>query len=132
VGIWSCRLAARGLLVCLLAAGSAPPCFGQMRRGWKKVWTASVAALAAVNVMDARSSVGRYETNPLLRDGQGRFNTGRAIAVKSAASGGILLVQFLLMRRNPQERLEKPAAIINFAAAATVGAIAYRNTRVVP
>jgi ABC-type Fe3+ transport system permease subunit len=52
--------------------------------------------------------------------------------VKSAASGGIILAQVLLMRRMPQERLEKPAAIVNFAAAATVGAIAYRNTRVVP
>jgi hypothetical protein len=128
--ICSCRPAALGLFVCLLAAGGARPCFGQEKRVWRKVWTASVAALAAVNVMDARSSVGRYETNPLLQDGQGRFSPGRAIAVKSAASGGILVLQALLMRRRPQEKLERPAALINFAAAAAVGAVAYRNTGV--
>jgi hypothetical protein len=123
-------MAAHGLLMCLLAAGSAHQCFGQTKRGWTKVWTASVAVLAAVNVMDARSSVGRYETNPLLRDGQGRFSAGRAIAVKSVASGGIILMQVLLRKRMPEQRLEKPSAIVNFAAAAAVGAVAYRNTKV--
>ena len=132
MGLWKCRLAVFGILVSLMAAGSAQPCFGQSKRGWKKVWTASVAVLAAVNVADARSSVGRYEMNPLLRDGQGRCSAGRTVAVKSAALGGMVLVQALLQRRMPQERLEKPSAIVNFAAAATVGAIAYRNTRVVP
>lgn len=130
MGKRSCRLAAHGLLVCLLVAGSANVCFGQKKRGWKKVWTISVAVLAVVNVMDARSSAGGLETNPLLRDGQGRFNAGRAAAVKSAASGGIVLVQLLLMKRMPEQRLERSAAIANFAAAAAVGATAYRNTTV--
>jgi hypothetical protein len=127
---WSCRLAAHGLLVCLLVAGSAQACFGQTKRGWKKVWTVSVAVLGAVNVMDARSSAGGLETNPLLRNGQGRFSAGRAVAVKSAASGGMVLVQLLLLRRMPEQRLEKPAAIANFVAAAAVGATAYRNTKI--
>jgi hypothetical protein len=127
---WSCRLAAHGLLVCLLVAGSAHPCFGQTKRGWKKVWTISVAVLGAVNVMDGRSSAGALETNPLLRNGQGRFSARRAVAVKSAASGGMVLVQLLLLRRMPEQRLEKPAAIANFVAAAAVGATAYRNTKI--
>jgi hypothetical protein len=114
-------------VVCLLAAGTAQ---GQTGRGWKKAWIASVAALVTVNVLDARSSAGHYETNPLMQDSQGRFSPGRAIAVKSAASGGMILVQLLLRRRNPEQRLEKPSAIVNFAAAAAVGATAYRNTRV--
>ena len=132
MGIWNGRVAAFVLIGFLMAAESAQPSFGQKKRVWKKVWTASVAVLAAVNVMDARSSVGRFETNPLLRDGQGRCSAGRTVAVKSAALGGMVLVQALLLRRMPHERLEKPSAIVNFAAAATVGAIAYRNTRVVP
>src|SRR5512139_2901116 len=123
MGIW------RGFLVCLLAAGSLNPCYSQAKGGWKKVWKASVAVLAAVNVADASTSFGRYEANPLLRNGQGQCSAGRAIAVKSAASGGLLLVQALLLKRMPEERLEKPAAIVNFAAAATVGAVAYRNTK---
>lgn len=130
MGKKSCRLAAHGLLVCLLAAGSAHPCFGQTKRGWKKIWGVSLAVLATAHVMDARSSVGRYEANPLLQNGQGRFSTGRGIAVKSATSGGIILVQLLLQKRRPEQRLEKPAAIVNFAAAAAVGAAAYRNTKI--
>lgn len=89
-----------------------------------------MAVLAAANVMDARSSVGRYETNPLLQNGQGRFSVGRGIAVKSAASGGMILVQLLLQKRMPEQRLEKQAAIVNFAAAAAVGATAYKNTKI--
>jgi hypothetical protein len=124
---WSCRLAAHTLVVCLLAAGTAQ---GQTGRGWKKAWIASVAALVTVNVLDAHSSAGHYETNPLLQNSQGRFSTGRAIAVKSVASGGLILVQLLLRRRNPEQGLEKTSAIVNFAAAGALGATAYRNTRV--
>jgi hypothetical protein len=57
--------------VCLLAVGSAHPCSGQTKRGWKKIWTASVAVLATANAMDARSSMHRDETNPLLQNGEG-------------------------------------------------------------
>jgi hypothetical protein len=127
---WSRRLAAHGSLVWLLTTGSALPCFGETKRVWKKVWKVSMAALAAANVLDARSSVGHYESNPLLSNGQGRFSAGRGIAVKSAASGGMLLVQVLLLKRKPEQRLEKPAAIVNFAAAAAVGVTAYRNTKI--
>jgi hypothetical protein len=117
---WSCRLAAQTLVLCLLAAGTAQ---GQTGRGWKKAWIASVAALVTVNVLDARSSMGHYEANPLLQNSQGRFSPGRAIAVKSAGSGGMILLQILLKK-------EKASTIVNFAAAGALGATAYRNTRV--
>jgi len=123
----SCHTAARTLLVCLLAAGIA---HGQTKRPWKKAWIVSVGALIAVNVLDARSSVGRYETNPLLRDSQGRFNTRRTVMVKSAASGGMLLLQVVLHRRMPEQSLDKPSTVVNFTAAAAVGATAFRNTRI--
>lgn len=123
----SCWTAARTLLVCLLAVGIA---HGQTKRGWKKVWIVSVGALIAANVLDARSSVGRYETNPLLCDSQGRFNTRRSVAIKSAASGGMLVLQVVLHRRMPEQSLEKPSAVVNFAAAAAVGATAFRNTKI--
>ncbi len=123
------RLWARVLVVCLCAAASV---HAQTRRTWKKAWLASVATLVTVNVIDARSSVGRYETNPLLRDSYGRFSPPKAVAVKSVASGGLLLVQYLVLRKRPDQSLEKAAALVNFTAAAAVGTIAYRNTRVAP
>jgi hypothetical protein len=39
-------------------------------------------------------------------------------------------VQVLFLKRMPEQRLEKPAAIVNLAAAAAVGVTAYRNTKV--
>jgi len=54
------------------------------------------------------------------------FSVG-AVVVKSVASGGMLLVQALLRRRMP-EQIEKPASLVNFASAATMGAVAYYNT----
>jgi hypothetical protein len=119
-----CRAAAVALLLCLPAGLAA----GETRRGWRKAWVASVAAVVTVNVLDARTSAGRLEANPFLQDAQGRFSPGRAIAVKTVASGGMLLVQYLLHRRMPERRLEKPAALVNFAAAAAVGAVACVNT----
>jgi hypothetical protein len=89
-----------------------------------------VGALVAANVLDARSSMGGYETNPLLRDTQGRFSPGRTVMIKSAASGGMLLLQLLLHKKMPEQELEKPCAVVNFAAAAVVGATAFRNAKI--
>jgi len=108
------RTAARTLRVCLFAAGIA---HGQANRPWKKAWIVSGGAVIAVNVLTSRSSVGRYETNPLLRDSQGRFNTRRAVMIKSAASGGMLMLQAVLHKRTPEQSLEKPSTVVNFAAA---------------
>lgn len=124
-----CRAVVRAALAWLVVSGPARPCFAESGSRWKKVWAASVGALATANVLDARSSAGRYEANPLLRDSQGRFSPGRAAMIKSAASGGVLLLQLLLRRKMPEHELEKPAAVINFATAAALGATAYRNTR---
>ena len=87
-------------------------------------------ALIAANALDVPSSVGKYEANPLLRDSQGRFNTRRALMIKSAASGGMLALQVVFRKRMPERNLEKPYAVVNFAAAAAVGAATYRNTRI--
>jgi hypothetical protein len=115
--------------VYLLVLGGGQPCFGETKRKWKKVWIISVAAVVAANVLDVRSSAGGWESNRLLQDPQGRFCARRAVMVKSAASGGMLLLQALLRRRMP-EQIEKPASFVNFAAAATVGAVAYHNITV--
>ncbi len=115
------------LLVYLFVLGGTQPCFGETRRSWKKAWIISVAAVVGANILDARSSAGGVERNGLLQDSQGRFSPRRAVYVKSATAGGMLLVQVLLHRRIP-EKIEKPASLVNFASAATMGAVAYYNT----
>ena len=43
------------------------------QKRWKKAWIASWVAFAAVNLLDAHSSIGKRELNPLLSNSQGRF-----------------------------------------------------------
>lgn len=120
------RAAAVVILVVFLA-GSA---FGQERpkRNWHRKWIVSAVALTAAHLLDAFSSRGAPEVNPLMRNAQGRFSVGRAFAWKSAASGSMLGVEALLIRKNPETA--KSAAIVNFVAAGAVAGVAFRNTRV--
>ncbi|MGE5645826.1 MAG: hypothetical protein ACM336_08550 [Acidobacteriota bacterium] len=104
--------------------------FGQEmpKRRWRTQWIISAVALTAANLLDAQSSAGAFEANPLMRNSQGRFATGRAFAYKSAASGGILLIEALLIRKNPS--YEKTAAIGNFVSAGALAGVAVRNSQV--
>ncbi len=115
------------LLVLLLAlacvAGAAEP-----NRGWTKHWAVSIGALAGANAADIQASRGGYEANPLLRGPNGRFASGRAIAVKSGIIGGVVLVQWLLSRRHPERR--KAFAVTNYALAGVVTGVAIRNSRI--
>ena len=97
------------------------------RRYWKGVWIATWAAFVAVNVLDAHSSSGRYEANPLLRDDAGVFSGRRALVVKSAAGGGFFALQCWLAHKNPGENHYKAFAAATGAAAAALGAVTVRN-----
>jgi hypothetical protein len=123
-------LAAQTLAVCLALTTAAQPSSAQERKIWKKLWAVSVAAVAAANIADAGYSAGRGESNPLLRNAHGGLSAQRAVLIKSAGTGGMILLQCILRKRMPEERLDKPAAIINFAAAGAVGAVAYRNSKI--
>jgi len=94
-------------------------------RPWRRVWQASVAALVAGNAADAATSWGKYETNGALR-GSGLAFGGRALGVKCGITAGLLLPQFILMRRHPEA--VKATAAINFTAAAVLGLQAAHNT----
>ena len=120
------RLALALLLLCVAvtAAETHPSRSGRS----KKLWLLSAAALVAANAFDVASSRGVYESNPVLRNPAGRFSVSRGIAVKSA--GGLLLLQFLWLRKSPQHRLDGAFAAINFTAAGAVGATAVNNTTV--
>jgi len=107
-----------------------PSGFGQTRRPpGKKAWALSAASLAAAAVLDVRSSVGRYEINPLLRNARGEFSLSRGIALKSCAIGGMLLSQFVVTRKMPDANLYRPLAVLNLGASGLLSVTALRNSR---
>jgi len=116
--------------VLALLLGGALDCRAADKRPWRARWWASVALVVAANYADIRSSRGLGETNPLLRNGQGGLNVPRSVMIKSAATGGFLLVEVVLLRKMPQQKLEKPFAVTNSLAAAAVAATAVRNYRI--
>ena len=102
------------------------------RRYWKGVWIATWAAFVAVNILDAHSSAGRREANPLLRNADGVFSSRKAILVKSAAGGGFLALQSWLAHKNPGENHYKTFAIATGAVTAGLGVAAAHNYGVQP
>ena len=116
--------------VLVLLLGGRLDCRAADKRPWRGRWWASVALVVAANFADIRSSRGLAETNPLLRNGQGGLDWSRGVMVKSAATGGFLLVELVLLRKMPRQKLEKPFAITNSLAAAAIAATAVRNYRI--
>ncbi|HXN48004.1 MAG TPA: hypothetical protein VN893_15260 [Bryobacteraceae bacterium] len=93
----------------------------------KKLWWVSVAALAGASVLDARSSWGRHELNPLLQGPNGQFSA-RSVEIKSAIVGVGLAFQWVALRHHSQ-KAEKPLAIVNLAAAGLTTGAAVHNLR---
>ena len=83
--------------------------------------------MLVANAADVASSRNLAEQNPLLRNSQGGFDARKAALVKTAATGGLLLVQAVLRRRAGDGSLDKAFTIVNGAAAGAVGATAVRN-----
>jgi hypothetical protein len=106
------------ILALLLIAGSL---HGE-NRFWK--WTA--AAMVAGSAADAMSSYGQLEANPALRGADGRFGA-KAIGLKLGVAGGTLLVERIILRKDP--RAGVAIGVANLASAGTFGALAARNWR---
>lgn len=85
------------------------------------LWKWSVASLVASNTLDAVSSYGLREGNPLLGT---RFN-GTSLAIKSGLTAGQIVAQYFVLKRHPEKR--RLAAIINFAVAGGLGVVAAHN-----
>ena len=99
----------------------------ETRLCWKKAWIASWVAFAAVNLLDAHSSAGRRELNPLLRNSDGTFSARKAALIKSALGGGFFAVQWWIARKNPHTNHYKAFTMATGAAAAGLGVVAARN-----
>jgi hypothetical protein len=93
------------------------------------LWRASVAALAATNIMDVKSSWGKREMNPALAGSGGTFGA-RGALLKAGIVGGAVALQFLILRHGPSKSLCRALAAINFGGAGLAGSSAVRNWRV--
>lgn len=90
------------------------------------LWKTSVASLVAANAMDEASSWGKHELNPALSGSQGTFGKQGAL-LKLGVAGGVVVVEYLVLRHHPSRSLAKALAWINFGDAAVTGAVAGRN-----
>ena len=100
----------------------------------KRLWQASLVTLSVANVVDVHSSLGKRELNSALAGSSGTFGT-RGILLKSGMQGGLLGVEYLILRRHSHDLAYNPArsklyrtlAIINFASAAALTGVAAHN-----
>ena len=114
-------------LILFLLIGSLATVQAEETKHHSKLWKISAAVLASVTIADVQSSMGRYESNPLLRSQDGRFNS-RGVALKGLLVGAALGTQYLMLKKSPQGSAY--AATANFAAAAVTGAVVVHNHHV--
>ena len=91
----------------------------------KRWWIASVAVLGTATLLDAGSSIGKLERNPLMQGPNGQFSFRRGIAIKSGISGGMVLIQAMLNRNDGQHY--KTSIISNFISAGLYSGFAVHN-----
>lgn len=92
----------------------------------RRLWIASLCAVAAASAFDAASSWGKLEGNPILASHDGTFG-GRGVSLK-AGLVGVLVVRQFTMRHNTAWRSR--FTIANFGAAAMYAGVAARNTQI--
>lgn len=112
-----------GLLFCCLALQADSQA---VRKPGKKLWWASLAALAGASALDAHSSWGKPERNAMLRGPDGRFGP-RGLQLKLVILGTSGAMQWLLLRRKPD--LRSTVAGANAGLAAWNAAAAVKNYR---
>ena len=83
---------------------------GTPDRRSETIWKISMAAMLGATAIDAATSIGKNERNPLLRSSDGSFG-GKGIAIKSSLAALCIVPQILL--RNHRE-FRKPFIIANF------------------
>ena len=92
----------------------------------KNLWRTSLAALAVANVMDARTSWGKFELNPNLSGQNGKFGREGAL-IKLGIVSGTFVVEAVVLRHRASKRFYRGLALVNFGSASVTGATAIRN-----
>ena len=85
-------------------------------------WTASVLAVCAAHGVDIASSYGKREVNPAMP--AAHFGAGD-VALIGGISAGVLVMEWAILRHHPQS--EKSFAVVNYATAGAVSAVAVHN-----
>lgn len=117
------RLQASILILALLVPAPLSAAAGR----WRKIWKASLIALTTSSAVDAASSWGGLEANPMLAGRSGRFGR-RAVAIKVSIAGAVALSQALIVLRHPAAA--PYAASVNLGASGLFTWAAIHNTRV--
>jgi hypothetical protein len=92
----------------------------------KMVWKISIATMLAASAFDAYTSVGKHESNPLLRSSDGNFG-GKGAAIKAGLAGISIAPQIFLRDRHD---LRKIFTVVNFASAGLFTGVAIHNTTI--
>jgi hypothetical protein len=87
------------------------------------LWKISIATMLASTALDAGSSMGKHEANPLLRSSNGTFGS-RGIAIKAGLAGFTLVPQIALRNRHD---LRKAFTIANFIDTGIFTAVSAHN-----
>ncbi len=64
-----------------------------------RIWVGSILAVTAATSMDAASSWGKYETNPVLASANGRFGA-KGVSIKAGVAAGTIVSEILLRKHN--------------------------------
>lgn len=115
-------LALLSLLGTINLLGSEPP-------PGRKLWYASLAAVAVSNQLDIHSSMNHRELNRALAGPNGRF-TSQSAAIKLGIQAPALAFQAWYSRRKPSSFSYKAFAIANFVLSGAYTGAAIHNYRV--
>ncbi len=90
----------------------------------EKLWKTSLVTLAGANLLDSVSSWGKCEANPLLAGSGGHFDS-KALLLKGAALGGVVVLEQLTGKSHP--RFYRFFTGANFAFSVGLTTVAVRN-----
>jgi hypothetical protein len=91
---------------------------------WHRQWAISLAPLFASQALDAASSYGLRELNPLLASPDGGFGM-KATTLKFGVVGALAATEYFVVRKYP--RSAKVFTIVNWTAAGATSALAIHN-----
>lgn len=93
-------------------------------RTFSRAWKVSLLPLFGSQALDAASSYGMRELNPLLADGRGAFGM-KAAGIKFGAVGAFVGIQYLVIRKHP--RAASAFAKLNWATGVVTTGFAAHN-----
>jgi hypothetical protein len=91
---------------------------------WRRQWVISLAPLFASEALDAASSYGLRELNPLLASSNGGFGT-KATGIKFGVIGALAGTEYFVVRKHPVSA--KFFTIVNWVTAGATTGLAIHN-----